>query len=108
MKYNSYKTISNHNLDSLNIEVNDFISKGCVALGGVSSVNDGKNILFLQTLTVNDESNDALGEKTFEEEYIIEVKKLALSGSKLDAVKLLKEKTGMGFIEAREWVERNF
>jgi len=108
MKYNSYKTISNHNLDSLNIEVNNFISKGCVPLGGVSSVNDGKNILFLQTLTVNDESNDALGEKTFEEEYIIEVKKLALSGSKLDAVKLLKEKTGMGFIEAREWVERNF
>jgi len=108
MKYNSYKTISNHNLDSLNIEVNNFISKGCVPLGGVSSVNDGKNILFLQTLTVNDESNDALGEKTFEEEYIIEVKKLALSGSKLDAVKLLKEKTGMGFIEAREWVERNY
>ena len=70
--------------------------------------NRKKNILFLQTLTVNDESNDALGEKTFEEEYIIEVKKLALSGSKLDAVKLLKEKTGMGFIEAREWVERNF
>ena len=108
MKYNSYKTISNHNLDSLNIEVNNFISKGCVPLGGVSSVNDGKNILFLQTLTVNDESNDALGEKTFEEEYIIEVKKLALSGSKLRAVELLKEKIGMSLIEAKEWVDRNY
>jgi hypothetical protein len=107
MKYNSYKTISSHNLDFLNIEVNDFISKGCLPLGGVSSVNDGKNILFLQTLTVNDESNDALGEKTIEEEYIIEVKKLALSGNKLVAVKLLKEKTGMDLREAKEWVDRN-
>jgi ribosomal protein L7/L12 len=58
-------------------------------------------------LTVNDESNDALGEKTIEEEYIIEVKKLALSGNKLVAVKLLKEKTGMDLREAKEWVDRN-
>ena len=108
MKYNSYKTISSHNLDFLNIEVNDFISKGCLPLGGVSSVNDGKNILFLQTLTVNDESNDALGEKTIEEEYIIKVKKIALSGSKLNAVKLLKEKTGMGHLQAKEWVDHNW
>ena len=58
-------------------------------------------------MTVNDESNDALGEKTIEEEYIIEVKKLALSGNKLVAVKLLKEKTGMDLREAKEWVDRN-
>jgi len=59
-------------------------------------------------LTVNDESNDALGEKTIEEEYIIKVKKIALSGSKLNAVKLLKEKTGMGHLQAKEWVDHNW
>ncbi len=107
MKYNKYKNISNKDLSSLAKTVNDFISKGCKPLGGVTVVVGVSNIIYVQTIIVDNDSNNALGEFNSEPWYFREVRELASSGNKLSAVKLLKEETGIDLREAKEWVDNN-
>ena len=107
MKYNKYKNISNKDLSSLAKTVNDFISKGCKPLGGVTVVVGVSNIIYVQTIIVDNDSNNALGEFNSEPSYFREVRELASSGNKLSAVKLLKEETGIDLREAKEWVDNN-
>ena len=107
MKYNKYKNIWNKDLNSLDQAINDFIAKGCKPLGGVSIVVGDKNMIYVQTITVDNDSNNVLGEFNTDPSYLIEVRELASSGNKLSAVKLLKDKTDMGLKEAKEWVDNN-
>jgi hypothetical protein len=107
MKYNKYKNILNKDLNSLDQTINDFISKGCKPIGGVSIVVGVKNILYVQTITVDSDSNSVLGEINSEPLYFRKVRELASSGNKLSAVKLLKDETGMDLREAKEWVDNN-
>ena len=107
MKNNKYKNIWNKDLNSLDHTINDFISKGCKPLGGVSVVVGDKNIIYVQTIAVDNDSNNILGEFNSEPLYLREVRELASSGNKLSAVKLLKDETGMDLKEAKEWIDNN-
>tara|TARA_B100001287_G_scaffold1325_1_gene1000 strand:- start:5827 stop:6162 length:336 start_codon:yes stop_codon:yes gene_type:complete len=107
MNYNKYKNIWNKDLNLLDLTINDFIAKGCKPLGGVSIIAGDKNIIYIQTITVDNDSNNVLGEFHSEPLYLREVRELASSGNKLAAVKLLKDETDMGLQEAKEWVDNN-
>ena len=133
MKFNRYKNISSSDISSLENEVNTLISKGCKPLGGISIAVTDRSILYVQTVIVEDESNNSLGAlekggdlrrvRTRSEiqelmnelndpayiapvpRYFSEVKRLALDGQKLAAVKYLMENTEMGLKEAKDWVD---
>ena len=105
MKFNRYKNISSSDISSLENEVNTLISKGCKPLGGISIAVTDRSILYVQTVIVEDESNNSLGALSSEPSYLSEVKRLVLDGQKLAAVKYLMENTEMGLKEAKDWVD---
>lgn len=116
MKYNKYKNICSGDLSTLDVKINNFISKGCKPIGGVSVVVGTSNIIYVQTITVDleyhdnqhadNDSKNILGEYKSEPEYLTEVRELAVS-QKLAAVKLLIDKSGMSLKEAKDWVDTN-
>jgi len=116
MKYNKYKNISSGDLNSLDDKINDYISKGCKPIGGVSVVVGTKNVIYVQTIAVDfeynlkqhadNDSNNILGEFKSVPEYLTKVRELAVS-KKLAAVKLLMAESGMDLKEAKNWVDTN-
>lgn len=105
MKFNRYKNILSADIAGLENEVNTLISKGCKPLGGISITVADRNIVYAQTVVVEDESNNSLGEFSSEPYYLSEVRRLVLNGEKLAAVKHLKANSEMGLKEAKYWVD---
>lgn len=109
MKYNRYTNVLRDNIDELNQVVNDLIAQGCSVVGGLGMIHLSTKLFYYQTIIVEDENNDVLGEYKVSEapDYVAEVKRLAKLGNKLEAVKLYKDMTGIGLSEAKEWVDTN-
>ena len=109
MKYNKYTNVLRNKLDELNQTVNDLISKGCEPIGGLSVTIIGDKVFYHQTLIVEDETNAILGYYIEDQEpdYLNEVRRLTKEGKVLEAVKLYKEKSGVGLFEAKNWVDQN-
>jgi len=103
MKYNKYKNVWNKDLNELDRKVNEFITKGCKPIGGVSVVVYNSNVIYNQTIIVESDSNDSLGKVLTEAPWTEEVVRL-LDRSVSDAIALLREKTGMSFDEAYAWL----
>jgi len=78
-----------------------------MALGGLTAFTlaMGK-VIYTQTVILDSNENNVLGEFVAEAPYIGEVRRLAVD-TKLRAVKLLMEKTGMQLKEAKDWVDSN-
>ena len=108
MKNNKYKNIYSKSLTSLDSIVNKLIADGCRPIGGVSVVvsDRAQNIVYVQTVVVDNENNSILGEFTPEPRYYEKVKELAKT-QKLAAVKLFMEESGMDLKESKEWVDNN-
>jgi hypothetical protein len=109
MKYNRYTNVLRDNIDDLNQVVNDLIAQGCSVVGGLGMIHLSTKLFYYQTIIVEDENNEALGNYTVpkEPDYLAEVRRLALHGQKLEAVKLYKDMTGLGLKEAKDWVDLN-
>ncbi len=108
MKYNKYTNVASSNINELNQSVNDLISKGCEPIGGLGILL-GDTVVYYQTMIVKDETNAILGYyiENKEPDYLDEVRRLAKEGKVLEAVKLYKEKSGVGLFEAKNWVDQN-
>ena len=51
MKYNKYANIINKNISDLDMEVNEYIDKGCKVVGNVNSVKlDNGEVWWTQTI----------------------------------------------------------
>jgi hypothetical protein len=109
MKYNRYSNVLSVDLEELNYRVNELISKGCSPIGGMVIIQIGQKLFYNQTIVVDSENNNVLGEYEIYKEpsYIEEVRRLAKEGRKLEAVQLYKENTGMGLKESKDWVDSN-
>ena len=110
MKFNRYTNVLGDNIDELNQAVNDIIAKGGSVIGGLGMIHLSQKLLYYQTIIVEDENNDVLGDYIVVSEkpdYLEEVKRLAQQGNKLEAVKLYKDMTGLGLKEAKDWVDIN-
>ena len=107
MKNNKYSNIMDKDIINLDRKINKLISEGCKAMGNVQCVKlSNGSVWWIQTVTVDDDSNNSLGVFNSEPEYFAEVRDLAVS-KKLAAVKLLMEKSGMGLKDSKDWVDEN-
>ncbi len=107
MKYNRYSNVFREDLVELTYQVNELISKGCSPIGGMVIIQIGQKLFYNQTVVVDSENNNVLGEVDVDPSYIREVRRLAKEGKKLQAVILYKENTGMGLKESSDWVDSN-
>jgi hypothetical protein len=110
MKFNRYTNVLRDNIDELNQAVNDIIAKGGSVMGGLGMIHLSQKLFYYQTIVVEDENNDVLGDYLVVSQnldYLEEVKRLAQQGNKLEAVKLYKDMTGLGLKDAKDWVDIN-
>ena len=63
MKNNKYANIMNKDIIELDKRINKLINEGCKVIGNVQNVTLGNgNVWWIQTVIVNDDSNNSLGE----------------------------------------------
>ena len=109
MKFIRYTNVLRDDLGELNQEVNNLISKGCSPIGGLGLIHIGQKLFYYQTIVVEDENHDVLGYyiENKEPDYLEEVRRLVKERKLFEAVKLYKDKVGIGLAEAKAWVETN-
>jgi ribosomal protein L7/L12 len=97
-----YHVVTGLNLDTLIVNMDMFLKKGWAPVGGVAVAPGIGHFYFLQSVVA--ESDHAEVPVTGPP-WELEAKALCATGKKINAIKVVRENTGLGLKEAKDLVE---
>lgn len=99
-----YKNIYSSSMLEIESRVNISIEKGYIPIGAMAIIKIGEQFVYNQTIYCDNPENPNLEEDNYSE-TMVEAKRLKNGGFSLEAVKLVKELTGLGLKEAKDLVD---
>ena len=101
-----YLNINSTSMVFLERDVNNFINKGFLPIGGVTFIKVGDIYVFNQTVFCDNPDNENLDESLFfDSELNLKLRKLKKEGKVLEAVKLAKDTLGVDLNDAKDFVD---
>jgi ribosomal protein L7/L12 len=97
-----YHVVTGFNLEALVANVGLFLQKGWTPLGGVTAAPGVSPFSFLQAVVAESDHAEI---PVIGPAWELEAKALCATGKKINAIKIVRENTGIGLKEAKDLVE---